>query len=177
MALLQMRRVGVAAATAAGLTSVTRVTGCGATTTPWRWMATTRVALGEKGVRYSGGGMEGFTDATYNTAADAFLEHVDNVLEEIDSSALEDVSLSGGVLSIETASKGTFVLNKQAPNAQLWLSSPVSGPHHYDMILPEGRSKAMTPDVVRWLANSDGHCLQEKLERELTDTLGVEVKL
>ena len=27
---------------------------------------------------------------------------------------------------------GTFVLNKQAPNLQLWLSSPVSGPLRYN---------------------------------------------
>ena len=28
--------------------------------------------------------------------------------------------------------RGTFVLNKQAPNLQIWLSSPISGPLRYN---------------------------------------------
>ena len=27
---------------------------------------------------------------------------------------------------------GTYVINKQSPNRQIWLSSPVSGPKRYD---------------------------------------------
>ena len=27
---------------------------------------------------------------------------------------------------------GVWVLNKQTPNRQLWLSSPISGPHRFD---------------------------------------------
>ena len=30
--------------------------------------------------------------------------------------------------------KGTYVLNKQPPNKQIWLSSPVSGPKRYDWV-------------------------------------------
>lgn len=30
-----------------------------------------------------------------------------------------------GVLTIKLGKRGTFVLNKQAPNRQIWLSSPV----------------------------------------------------
>jgi frataxin len=30
-----------------------------------------------------------------------------------------------GVLTIRLGDKGTFVINKQAPNRQIWLSSPV----------------------------------------------------
>lgn len=36
-----------------------------------------------------------------------------------------------GVLTL-TMPKGTYVLNKQPPNRQLWLSSPVSGPFRYN---------------------------------------------
>jgi len=35
------------------------------------------------------------------------------------------------VLNVVVGDQGTFVLNKQAPNLQLWLSSPVSGPLRY----------------------------------------------
>ena len=46
-------------------------------------------------------------------------------------------------------SNGTFVLNKQTPNEQLWLSSPVSGPLRYDFC---GQQLA-------WLNSRDQHDL------------------
>ena len=33
-----------------------------------------------------------------------------------------------GVLTLNLGSHGTYVINKQAPNKQIWVSSPVSGP-------------------------------------------------
>lgn len=33
-----------------------------------------------------------------------------------------------GVIKLALGEHGTYVLNKQAPNKQLWMSSPVSGP-------------------------------------------------
>ena len=33
--------------------------------------------------------------------------------------------LQQGVLTLTLAGKGTYVLNKQAPNQQIWLSSPI----------------------------------------------------
>ncbi|RNF07340.1 frataxin-like, mitochondrial precursor [Trypanosoma conorhini] len=177
---MPMRRAAAAAAAgmSACLVSGAREMSALSATALWRLGAATRVALADgKERRYSRLGMDGFTDVTYNTAADLFLDHVDNVLEGVDSSAIEEVQLAGGVLTIETAAHGTFVLNKQAPNVQLWLSSPVSGPHHYDMVLPEGDRKVQKVHDAQWLADSDGHSLKEKLEWELTQTLGVEVKL
>ncbi|EAN87256.1 putative frataxin-like, mitochondrial precursor [Trypanosoma cruzi] len=183
---LTMRRVAATTTTKTAAAIImpsclgTRVRGMNATSlkTICRCGTTTRVALaGVKGQTYSRLGMDGFTDVKYNNAADLFLEHVENVLESVDSSAIEEVNLLGGVLSVETVSSGTFVLNKQAPNVQLWLSSPVSGPHHYDMVLPAGKDRVEGVNDVQWLADSDGHSLKEKLERELTETLGVEVKL
>ena len=38
----------------------------------------------------------------------------------------------GDVLNIDVPGGGTLVLNKQGPNQQIWLSSPVSGPLRYD---------------------------------------------
>ena len=37
-----------------------------------------------------------------------------------------------GVLSIQLGEAGTYVLNIQAPNRQIWLSSPISGPARYN---------------------------------------------
>lgn len=33
---------------------------------------------------------------------------------------------------------GTYVLNKQPPNKQIWLSSPISGPKRYDWVAYDG---------------------------------------
>ncbi len=48
-----------------------------------------------------------------------------------------DVSLASGVLTIELPGHGTFVINKQVPNKQIWLSSPISGPARLEMCLQD----------------------------------------
>ena len=62
--------------------------------------------------------------------------------------------LASGVLTLKTP-EGTWVLNKQVPNRQLWLSSPVSGPCRYEHV--DGT----------WTHTRDGSSLAELLEREL----------
>lgn len=42
--------------------------------------------------------------------------------------AKHDHALVQGVMTIDLGDHGTYVINKQAPNKQIWLSSPVSGP-------------------------------------------------
>ena len=44
-----------------------------------------------------------------------------------------DVSLASGVLTVVIPDHGTYVINKQSPNRQIWLSSPVSGPARYNL--------------------------------------------
>ena len=43
-----------------------------------------------------------------------------------------DVDLQDGILTIELDSGGQYVINKHAPNRQIWMSSPVSGASHFD---------------------------------------------
>lgn len=71
-----------------------------------------------------------------------------------------DADLSQGVLSINLGS-GTYVLNTQTPNRQIWLSSPVSGPWRY----------AWHPGRGEWLSSRDGHLLSHRLSTELSDIL------
>ena len=59
-------------------------------------------------------------------ALQAVFEQVDNALGD----QLE-VDLDGGILSIELASGCQYIINKQAPNRELWMSSPVSGAKHF----------------------------------------------
>ena len=52
-----------------------------------------------------------------------------------EDAAIDDVNYSSGVLKVDFVvgeGKMTYVLNKQAPNKQLWLSSPFSGPQRYE---------------------------------------------
>lgn len=43
-----------------------------------------------------------------------------------------DIDYGNQVLTLKLGTSGTYVLNKQTPNRQLWLSSPVSGPSRFD---------------------------------------------
>lgn len=44
------------------------------------------------------------------------------------------MEFSAGVLTVYIDGKGTWVINKQPPNRQIWLSSPVSGPRRFDWV-------------------------------------------
>jgi frataxin len=42
-----------------------------------------------------------------------------------------DVELRAGILTLELSDGAQFVVNKHAPNRQIWVSSPVSGASHF----------------------------------------------
>lgn len=119
-------------------------------------------------------GMSGFTDIKYNEAADGWLDDTSDVLDGLceDYPQISDVSNSGGVLTLDLGEEiGTFILNKQAPKRQLWLSSPVSGPSHFDMITEEGGR-------IWWKCDKTGRDLSKLLEKELSDILkGAKISL
>lgn len=64
-----------------------------------------------------------------------------------------------GVLTLLLPPTGTYVLNKQPPNKQIWLSSPISGPKRYDWVAGEGGGE--------WVYLRDGSTLGELLGREV----------
>nr|XP_027795944.1 phosphatidylinositol 4-phosphate 5-kinase type-1 beta isoform X3 [Marmota flaviventris] len=77
-----------------------------------------------------------------------------------------DVSFGSGVLTVKLGGDlGTYVINKQTPNKQIWLSSPSSGPKRYDWT---GKS---------WVYSHDGVSLHELLATELTKALKTELDL
>ncbi|GFS00504.1 frataxin, mitochondrial [Elysia marginata] len=77
-----------------------------------------------------------------------------------------DCAYGSGVLTIHLGSlDGTFVINKQTPNKQIWLSSPLSGPKRYDYL--DGQ----------WIYLRDGSSLHKQLELEMTEILGFKVDL
>ncbi|OWZ51946.1 iron donor protein CyaY [Cryptococcus neoformans] len=45
-----------------------------------------------------------------------------------------EIEYSSGVLNLTLPPYGTYVLNKQPPNLQIWMSSPVSGPSRFEYV-------------------------------------------
>ncbi|GAN07349.1 mitochondrial iron uptake protein [Mucor ambiguus] len=71
------------------------------------------------------------TTERYHRLSDEVLDHMVTKLEELaDETEMEgfDVEYNQGVMTISVGEHGTYVINKQPPNHQIWLSSPVSGP-------------------------------------------------
>lgn len=67
-----------------------------------------------------------------------------------------DVTFSNGVLTVELNKHGTYVINKQTPNKQIWLSSPFSGPKRYDFL------------NQTWVYKHDGISLHHLLNEEIS---------
>ena len=68
--------------------------------------------------------------------------HDIDVLEEKVSQGSEegewDVEYATGVINVRLGSYGTYVINKQPPTQQLWLSSPTSGPKRFEYDTDKG---------------------------------------
>jgi len=78
-----------------------------------------------------------------------------------------DVEYHAGVLTLNLGEKGTFVINKQPPNKQIWLSSPLSGPKRYDY--------DQTHRV--WFYGRDQSTLSDLLDTELKVLMGIAVRV
>jgi frataxin len=72
--------------------------------------------------------------------------------------------IQDGVLTLQLGEPyGTYVINRQTPNKQIWLSSPTSGPKRYDL------------KCSKWIYKHDGVSLHELLTSELSQILSVDV--
>jgi len=87
---------------------------------------------------------------------DTLLEKLETTLDSESNPAFE-VEYHSGVLTLLLGDKGTYVINKQPPNKQIWLSSPFSGPKRYDY--DEGADN--------WVYSRDGTALGDLLNEEL----------
>ena len=68
------------------------------------------------------------------------------------------------------------MLNKQPPNRQIWVSSPVSGPKRYDWVVRGegggGKGEGEGGGDGEWVYLRDGSTLGELLEREVGVRVG-----
>lgn len=60
-------------------------------------------------------------------------EILDTLFEQIEDQLGDwlDVEMTGGILQIELPDGGAYVVNRHAPNREIWLSSPRSGAWHF----------------------------------------------
>lgn len=56
---------------------------------------------------------------------------------------------------------GSYVINRQTPNRQIWLSSPTSGPKRYDFV------SSHQPNQGYWIYKNDGVALHDLLQKEI----------
>lgn len=104
------------------------------------------------------------TDHQYFKLADSSLNLILLQLEAAaDLNPELDVEYSDGVMNV-ALNIGTYVINRQPPSKQIWLSSPTSGPKRFDYVEGTG-----------WVYK-DGTVLKELLEQEWTEN-GVTVDL
>ena len=93
--------------------------------------------------------------------------------------------LQSGVLTLKLGSNGTYVINKQPPNKQIWLSSPKrcetfprtayrltnlpyhSGPKRYDYHEETGQ----------WVYSRDGHSMDDLLSDELSNIFSQPIQI
>ncbi|XP_022697403.1 frataxin homolog, mitochondrial-like isoform X3 [Varroa jacobsoni] len=75
-------------------------------------------------------------DKVCKVSLENLCEYFEKLLEEVTDA---DVNLSDGVLTVMLGQNhGTYVINKQTPNRQIWLSSPISGPKSIAFIYTSG---------------------------------------
>ncbi|KAF8315183.1 Frataxin-like protein [Clavulina sp. PMI_390] len=79
-----------------------------------------------------------------------------------------EVEYNSGVMTISFGEQhGTYVLNKQPPNKQIWLSSPISGPKRYDY----------DAEKETWFYSREHVSLGELLTQEFQNIIAEDVDL
>ena len=127
--------------------------------------ATWPAAAGLSTEAHGGNNNDAEGEHAFHAVADELLMGLQDAIEiwgEDNAVGAFDLVAEMGVLTISLGERGTYVLNKQAPNRQVWMSSPVSGPLRYDY------------DEARrcWFYKRDGHLLHERLAAELAQLCG-----
>lgn len=106
--------------------------------------------------------------SAFETLAGDTLEGFFDAIEDTLGDRLE-AEFEGGILTIELESGGQYVLNRHAPNRQIWLSSPVSGAAHFNYDAEAAQwvsSRAATPP-------DQDQTLAQRLAAELSAATGV----
>lgn len=118
-------------------------------------------------------------ESEYHIVADETLEDIQDAVEmavEDNDIGVDDeqpeVVYASGVLTMAFPPHGTWVLNKQTPNRQIWWSSPISGPRRYEY----------DPDSSEWIYTRSGEnggdeTLSNAITEEFQEIYGIELDL
>ncbi|KAF9116123.1 Mitochondrial chaperone Frataxin [Mortierella sp. AM989] len=104
----------------------------------------------------------------YHTVSDASMDRMVEYFEDLgDEHDIPgyDIEYQSGVMTLKLGDKGTYVVNKQPPNKQLWLSSPTTGPKRYDY----------DSEHKKWLYKRDNHTLKYLLDTEISEAVGFNI--
>ncbi|KAL3426615.1 mitochondrial iron uptake protein [Phlyctema vagabunda] len=109
------------------------------------------------------------SQSEYNELADTHMDVIVAKLEDLQEDREDvDVEYSAGVLTLVFPPLGTYVINKQPPNKQIWLSSPISGPKRFDyVIFSEGQNAKADSGAGEWVYLRDGTTLNSILLKEV----------
>ncbi|KYQ91760.1 frataxin [Tieghemostelium lacteum] len=91
-----------------------------------------------------------------NDELDLYNEKLEALGQSLDIDGF-DLESSDGVLTLKLGKMGTYVINKQSPNMQIWWSSPISGPKRFDYSI----SKSL------WVDNRDSTPMRDLLKKEI----------
>ena len=65
-------------------------------------------------------------EGQFHNLADEAIEDIQDAVEELEDDMNDlEVDYASGVLNIVLGPHGTWVINKQTPNRQIWWSSPI----------------------------------------------------
>ena len=105
------------------------------------------------------------SDAAFETLVDAEIGAIADRLEA-QLGDIVDVDYEQDVLTLELEDGAQYVINRQTPARQIWLSSPISGAWHY----------AQDENGV-WRATRGAKPMRQLLVEELSQRLGRAVEL
>jgi len=98
---------------------------------------------------------------------DSLCEFFEDIIESTPIFKTADVSFGDGVLTVNLDTHGIYVINRQSPNKQIWLSSPISGPKRYDFV----------PSRNGWVYRHDRKTLHGLLKEELSSITKTSIDL
>ena len=70
------------------------------------------------------------SNTKFASLAENTLSKIVDIIEEQDTAGLIDIDYNLDIITLVNE-RGTFILNKHAAAKEIWLSSPISGPHHF----------------------------------------------
>lgn len=102
----------------------------------------------------------------FEDLAEQTLERLFEALDEA-IGEVADVDQEGAMVTIELEDGRQYVINKHAPNQEIWVSSPISGAAHY----------GFNEDAGTWVSTRDATVMMEMLSQELAQATGQTVEL